>query len=123
MIPLDLAMPPFFDLGVDLLVQVRHRARRHPRAPQRLGDVLDPAHRHPSQIHLDQSLLDRTLPALIPLDDRRIKSLTPELRHLQLHLSGLGVQRPLITPSPRVLAILDAFISRRTAQAIRLRVQ
>src|ERR1700722_8491098 len=36
-------VPPSLDLGVDLLVQARHRARADTGAPQRLGDVLDPA--------------------------------------------------------------------------------
>src|SRR6187200_1520773 len=30
--------PPRLDFGVDLLVEVRHRARAHPRAPEGFGD-------------------------------------------------------------------------------------
>ena len=46
---------------VDLLVQVRHRARADTGAPQRFGDVLDPADRDPCQIHLDQRFLNRAI--------------------------------------------------------------
>src|SRR5262249_15808142 len=44
---LDRPIAPGFDRCVDLLVQVRHGRGRHPCAPQRLRDVLDPAHRYP----------------------------------------------------------------------------
>ncbi|GGI31287.1 hypothetical protein GCM10010987_63670 [Bradyrhizobium guangdongense] len=43
MLVLDPAIPPCLDLGIDLLVQVRHCARADPGAPQRLRDVFDPA--------------------------------------------------------------------------------
>ena len=93
MLALDRPVPPGFDLGVDLLVEVRDRARAHPRAPQRLGDVLDPAHRDPGEIHLDQRLLDRALPATVALDDSRLEGLPPELRNLQADLAGPCLQR------------------------------
>src|SRR6516225_5160371 len=56
MVALDRTVAPGLDRPIDLLVEVRHRRGRHPRAPQCLGDVLDPAHRYPGQIHLDQRL-------------------------------------------------------------------
>src|ERR1700729_589588 len=34
MFAFDAPVPPRLDLGIDLLVEVRHRARAHPRAPQ-----------------------------------------------------------------------------------------
>ena len=40
MFTFDPPVPPGFDLGVDLLVEVRDRARAHPRVPQSFGDVL-----------------------------------------------------------------------------------
>ena len=54
--------PPGLDLGVDLLVQVRHRARADAGAPQRLRDVL-PTRRTeiPARYILDQRFLDRAL--------------------------------------------------------------
>ena len=73
MLAFDAAVPPSLDLGVDLLVEVRHRARAHPRAPQGFGDVLHALHRDARQIHLDQRFLDRALPAAVPLDDRGSK--------------------------------------------------
>ncbi len=33
MLAFDAPVPPSLDLGVDLLIEVRHRARAHPRAP------------------------------------------------------------------------------------------
>src|SRR5262249_44728292 len=56
-IALDRTIAPGLDRPVDLLVEVRYRRGRHPRPPQCLRDVLDPAHRYPGQIHLDQRLL------------------------------------------------------------------
>ena len=77
---LDRSIAPGLDRPVDLLVQVRHRRWRHPRAPQGFRDVLDPAHRDPGQIHLDQGLLDRALAPPVALDDRRLEGLLPKLR-------------------------------------------
>ena len=44
MLAFDAPHPPRLDFGVDLLVEVRHRARAHPRAPEGFGDVLHPPH-------------------------------------------------------------------------------
>src|SRR5262249_25869070 len=44
---LDQTIAPGLDRSVALLIEVRHRQSRHPRAPQRLRDVLDPTHRYP----------------------------------------------------------------------------
>lgn len=46
------------DLGIDVLVS----ARRDPRAPQGLRDILHPADRNTRQQHLHQRFLDRRLP-------------------------------------------------------------
>src|SRR5216683_3840025 len=63
-------VPPSFDLAIDLLVEIGHRARAHPRAPQGLGDILHPPHRYARQVHLDQGFLHRTLAPAIALDNR-----------------------------------------------------
>ena len=47
--------------------------------------VLDPAHRNPRHIHLDQGLLDRALAPPITLDDRRLEGLLAKLRYPQPH--------------------------------------
>src|SRR6478735_4465811 len=94
--------------GVDLLVEVGARAWAHPRAPERLRDVLDPPHRDAGEIHLDQRLLDRALPAPVALDDRRLERLAPQLRDLQ---AGLRFQRAFIAASARVLPRLAALIA------------
>src|SRR5262249_15334559 len=93
---LDRPIAPGFDRCVDLLVQVRHGRGRHPCAPQRLRDVLDPAHRYPCQIHLDQRLFDRALAPPVALDDRRLECLPAQLRYPQPHLAGLGLQAALV---------------------------
>ena len=46
----DGPLPRSLDLIVYLLIRPTDRARAHPRAPQRLGDVLDAAHAHARQI-------------------------------------------------------------------------
>src|SRR6516165_841162 len=78
---LDRTVAPGLDRPVDLLVQVRHRRGRYPCPPQCLRDVLDPAHRYPRQIHLDQRLLDRALAPPIALDDGRLERLPAQLRY------------------------------------------
>ena len=111
------------DGRVDLLVEVADRRRRHARAPQCLGDILDTAHRHTGQVHLDQRFLNRRLAATIALDDRRLKGLAPKLRHLQRHLAGLGLQAALVVAGPGVATRLGALIALRIAQPVRFRVE
>src|SRR5215510_9800552 len=95
----DRTIAPGLDCPVDLLVQLRHCRGRHPRAPQCLRDVLDPAHRHPGQIHLDQRLLHRALAPPIALDDRRLERLLAQLRYPQPYLASLGLQAALVMAS------------------------
>ena len=123
MLALDRLVPPRLDLPVDLLVQIGHRAGAYPRAPQRLGDVLDPADRHPGQVHLDQGLLHRALPPAIALDDRRLERLLPQLRHLQRHLAGLRLQLALVAPGPHVPSGLSPLVAPGVAEPIGLRLQ
>src|SRR5262249_31389193 len=113
---LDRTIAPRLDRPVDLLVKVRHRRGRHPRAPQCLRDVLDPAHPYPGQIHLAQRLFDRALAPPIALDDRRLERLLAQLRYPQPYLASLGLQAALVvasaaatlqTPSWRTGAITD----------------
>src|SRR5262245_16351049 len=99
MVALDRTIAPGLDRPIDLLVEVRHRRRRHPRAPQCLRDVLDPAHRYPGQIHRDQGLLNRALAPPIPLDDRRLERLLAQLRYPQPYLAGFGLQAALVVPA------------------------
>src|SRR5215472_7152518 len=66
------------------------------RAPQCLRDVLDPTHRYPGQIHLDQRLLDRALAPPIPLDDGRLERLLAQLRYPQPYLASFSLQAALV---------------------------
>src|SRR6478609_2521065 len=123
MLALDPPVPPGLDLGVDLLVQVRHRARADTGAPQRLRDVLDPADRNPRQIHLDQRFLDRALPPTIALDDRCLEGLAPQLGNLEVHFPGHGVQRTLVAAGPGILPALAAFVTPCTTKSIGFGIQ
>src|SRR5262245_24769691 len=115
---LDRTIAPGFDCPVDLLIQVRHRRGRHPRPPQCLRDVLDPAHRHPGQIHLDQRLLHRALASPIALDDCRLERLLAQLRYPQPYLASLGLQPALVVASAGIATRLAALIPLRIAQSI-----
>ena len=88
-----------------------------------LRDVLDPAHRHPGQIHLDQRLLDRALAPPIPLDDGRLERLLAQLRYPQPYLAGLGLQAALVVAGAGIATRLAALIALRIAQPIRLGIE
>ena len=120
MLAFDRPIAPGLDRAVDLLIQVRHRRRRHPPTPQRFRDVLDPANRDPRQIHLDQGLLDRALTPPIALDDRRLEGLRPKLRYPQLYPAGLGLQLSLVVAGSGIATGFAALIALRIAQSIRL---
>src|ERR1700721_3891375 len=119
MLALDPPVPPGLELGVDLLVQVRHRARADAGAPQCLGDVLDPADPNPSQVHLDQRLLDRALAPAVTLDDGRLEGLAPKLRNLEVYFARYRVQRPFVAAGPGVLPALGGFLTGLPANARR----
>ena len=123
MLAFDAPVPPSLDLRVDLLVEVGHRARAHPRAPERFRDVLHAPHRNAGQIHLDQRLLDRALPPPVAFDDRSLKGLAPQLRDLEIDLAGTGLQRPLVAASPGILPSLAAFVTPSSAKLVRLSIQ
>ncbi len=108
---------------VDLLVELGDRARAHSRAPQRLGHVLDPAHRHSRQIHLHNRFLDRDLSPPIAIDNRCLKCLTTQLRHLQLNLAGLRRELPPVVSGPCVHSVRRALITLGSTHLIGLSVQ
>jgi len=120
---LDRPVAPLLDRPINLPVQLRHRRRRHPRAPQGLREVLNPPNRNAGQIHLDQSFLNRALTSPIALNDRRLKCLLPKLGHLQPHLAGFGLQLALVMAGPGIASRLATLVALRIAQPIRLRVQ
>ena len=51
------AVPPGLDSGVDLFVEIGHRARTDPSALQRFGVFFHPPHGNARQVHLDQRFL------------------------------------------------------------------
>src|SRR4029077_20899835 len=115
MLAFDRPVAPRLYSSVNLLVEVRHRRRRHARAPKRLGDILDTAHRDPGQIHLDQSFLDRTLTSTVTLNDRRLECLRPKLRYPQLDLASLRLQLALVVAGPGIASCLAALVTLRIA--------
>lgn len=88
--------PPLLDGLERLVAEVRHRRCRHARAPQDLGDVLDPPGGDPGQVHLDHGLLDGGLTALVALDDRRREPHALELGHPEGHLARGGREPALV---------------------------
>src|ERR1700760_2880250 len=123
MLAFDAPVPPSLDLGVNLLVEVGHRARAHPCAPQRFSDVLHASHRDARQIHLDQRLLHRALPAPVPLNDRSLKGLASQLWNLEVYFAGAGLQRAIIAARSGVLPSLAALVTTGTAQLVCLSIQ
>src|SRR5262249_11658053 len=99
------------------------RRGRHARPPHCLRDVLDPAPRHPGQIHLDQRLLHRALAPPIALDDSRLERLLAQLRHPQPYLASLGLQPALVVASAAIATRLAALIPLRIAQPICLGIE
>src|SRR3954466_12468627 len=118
MLAFDALVPPSFDLGVDLLVEVRNRARAHPRTPEGLGNVLHPTHRNARQIHLDQCFLHGTLSSAVTLNDGRLEGLAPQLRNLEVDLASAGLQRPLIAASAGILPSFAALVTSCTAKLV-----
>ena len=66
-----------------------------------------------------QHLFHRGLAPAIPLDDRRLERQAAQLRNLQRHLAGPGVQLPVVAASTRVLATLRLLVLPRTAKMVR----
>jgi len=122
-LPFNLPVAPLLDPPRELLVQLADRRGAYPAPPQRLRDVLHPAHRHARQVHLNQRLLHRTLSPPVPLDDLRLERQAPQLRHTQHYLAGLRMQRPLISACTRIHPLRRPLVSPCLAQPIRLRVQ
>src|SRR5690606_12354932 len=105
-VALDRAIAPSLDVPIDLLVEPRHRARAHPRAPQRFGDVFNAPHGYSRQVHLHQRFFDRRLAPSISLADRRLKRQPTQLRDLQLHLAGLRLELALVVTGSAIYPIL-----------------
>ena len=100
----------------DLLVHVRHGRGRHARAPQSFRDVLDPPHRYPRQIHLDQCLLDRALAPPITLDDRCLEGLLAQLGDPQPYLASLGLKITFVVAGAGVPARPTALVAQGRAK-------
>ena len=66
--------------------------------------------RDAGQIHLDQGLLDRTLPPPVTLDDRRLERLRAKLGYPQLDLAGLGLQLAFVVAGPGIATGLATMV-------------
>src|SRR5829696_6606646 len=111
MLSFDWPVSPRLDLGIDLLVEVRSRARADPRAPERFCYVLDGPHRDAGQIHLNQSLLDRALAAAVALDNRCLKGLATQLRDFETDRTRSRLEVPLVVARPGIRPRFAALIA------------
>jgi hypothetical protein len=122
-LPFDGAVAPGLDVTVDLLVQLADRTGADPGAPQGLGDVLDAAGGHAGQVHLDQSLLHRGLAAAVAFDDGRLERQIAQLRHVQLHLTGLGLELAGVVAGAGVEPVGGALVTLGAAEFVGLGVE
>ena len=117
---LQRAVAPVLDVNVGFLVQLADGGRRNLAAPQRLGDVLYPAHGDACQVHLDEGLLHAALPAAIPLDDGRLEGHALEPRHVERDVAGGRGEAVIIVTAAVALTGLAALIAGRLRQRLRL---
>ena len=82
------AVAPVLNVNISFLVQLADGGGRNLAAPQRLRDVLHPAHGNARQVHLDERLLHAALPAAIPLDDGCLEGHAFEPRHVERNVTG-----------------------------------
>src|SRR5690606_30303252 len=99
------------------------RARTDPRAPERLGDVFDPSYGDAGQIHLDQGLLDRALPAAIAFDDRGLEGLAAQLRDFEADLTGSRLEAALVVTCPGIRPGFAALVASGPAEPVSLRLE
>ena len=82
------AVAPVLNVDVGFLVQLTDGSGRNLAAPQRLRDVLHPAHRDACQVHFNQSFLHTALPAAIPLDDSSLEGYALEPGYMERDVAG-----------------------------------
>ena len=82
------AVAPVLNVDVGFLVQLTDGSGRNLAAPQRLRDVLHPAHGNACQVHLDERLLHAALPAAIPLDDGSLEGYALEPGYMERDVAG-----------------------------------
>ena len=75
-------------MDVGFFVQLTDGGGRDLATPQRLGDVLHPAHGNACQVHFDERLFHAALPAAIPLDDGCLEGYALEPRHMERDVTG-----------------------------------
>ena len=114
---------PALDVLVDLLIELGDGAGRNPSTPQCLSDVFYSADRHTGQVHLHNRFFDRDIAAPVTLDDRRLEGLLPQLQHLDLDLTGLGVQFTGIAAGPGVHPVWRVFVTLGVTQVIGFGIQ
>ena len=91
--------------------------------PQRLRDVLYPAHGDARQIHLDEGLLHAALPAAIPLDDGRLEGHALEPGDVERNVTGGRGEITVIVTAAVALTGLAALVACRLRQGLRLLLQ
>ena len=91
--------------------------------PQRLRDVLYPAHGDTRQVHLDEGLLHAALPAAIPLDDGGFERYALEPGDVERNVTGGRGKVAVIVTAAVALTGLAALIAGRLRQRLRLLFQ
>ena len=107
------AVAPILDVDIGFLVQLADGGRRNLAAPQRLRDVLHPAHGNTRQVHLDERLLHAALSAAIPLDDGSIEGYALEPGYMERDVAGGGGEIPVIVTAAVALTGIAALVAGR----------
>ncbi|KFI73983.1 hypothetical protein BMIN_1245 [Bifidobacterium minimum] len=115
------AFTPGVDVPVDLPELVRQGLRRHPLAPQGLADVVDATRGDAGQVHVDERLLDRFLPASVPFDHRRLEQGALQLRHPHCHFPGLDGQIAFVMAGTIRLPAIGTLVAGRAGDLVGLK--
>lgn len=72
--------------------------------PQRLGDVLYPAHGDARQVHLNEVFLHAALPTMVPLDDGGLEGYALEAGHVERDVAVILLYIILLQMSGSIFA-------------------
>lgn len=81
--------------------------------PQRLGDVLYPAHGDARQVHLNEVFLHAALPTMVPLDDGGLEGYALKAGHVERDVAGGRGEVPVIMAAAIALTGLATLIAGR----------
>ena len=108
---LQRTVAPILDVDGGFLVQLADGSGRNLAAPQRLRDVLHPAHGNACQIHLDEGLLYAALPAAVALDDGSLEGHALESGYMERDVAGGRGEVVVIMAAAVALTDLAALVA------------